>query len=107
MSDQHRYQLDDHDEILSVHSEELVDDAARAELYKHMAFEADRSLKAAEAELGHARAALRACQERLAETRRLARSADDDLANFQNLGGKHWIHNARSTLTEAGNEGWE
>lgn len=78
---------------------ECCPDADRAEMYKAMAFEADRRVKEVEA--------------KLRDLRRLAKAADNELSYWQRLQGPttcpsetRAINNARAALTKC-LEGWE
>lgn len=145
MSDQsYRHSLDDHDEVLSVQSQDIVEviskgpiespvtrestDAERAELYKHMAFEADKEVKRLQAKVTELdyqydmkSTELRYAIEETKKVRLLARQADDELAVFQGCMRRAYEHinadarnnlpmfqidNARAALTKA-LEGWE
>lgn len=113
MSDQLRHSLDDCDELPTERSEP-ANDAERAELYKRMAFEADKEVKRLQDSMQRRLDALRQTQRLLTEVRALARQADDELANLQRLiaAGEFYpshlkhLENARAALTAA-KEGWE
>lgn len=121
MSDQLRHSLDDCDELPTERSEP-ANDAERAELYKRMAFEADKEVKRLQAICDASRTELLALHKELRDNAMLAQKADNELAHWQKYVAcrdkdtMNWpldrghlercVDNARAALTKA-LEGWE